>query len=54
MALLACVAVVGSAWGLVRFYTHARASMVVRVAVGMDGGAWDAGAGMIEIEVQGR
>ena len=44
--LLACVAVVGSLWALVRFYTHPHAPM--RVPVAADAGAWDAGPGMIE------
>ncbi len=58
MVALACVAVIGSAWGLIRFYTHVRRPMVVGVtAVGGPRGAWDAGAGLIEapeIEVEGR
>ena len=49
MAVLASVAVIGSTWGLVRFYTRVRPSMVVPVA--KDAGATqerDAGAELLE------
>ena len=56
IVVLACAAVAGSAWGLVRFYTRARAPMVVTAPGGdrRDAGAWDAGPGTVEIEVEGR
>jgi hypothetical protein len=44
--MLASVAVVGSIWALVRFYTHPHAPMLVPVA--RDAATWDAGAGLIE------
>ena len=57
MVAFSCVAVIGSIWGLVRYYTHARGPMVVQVPLDGGGGGWDAGAGLIEapeIEVEPR
>ena len=53
--LLASVAILGSVWALVRYYTHPHAPM--RVTVSVDASAWDAGAGFIpapELEVVPR
>ena len=53
--VLACVAVIGSVWALVRFYTHARQAMVVP-ATSVET-AWDAGPGLLpapEIEIEPR
>ena len=55
--LLASIAVGGSVWALVRFYTRVRPPMVVPVAP--SGGEWglDGGVGIIpapEIEVEGH
>ena len=41
VVVLACVALIGSAWGLLRFYTHVRPPMVV--AVTADGGRGERG-----------
>jgi hypothetical protein len=52
MVALASVAVIGSAWGLTRFYTHARAPMLVPVphdaGGARDSGEADAGGRWIE------
>jgi hypothetical protein len=53
MVVLAFVAVIGSAWGLVRFYTRVHPPMVIPVAP--DAGATDGGEEWIEapeIEVE--
>jgi hypothetical protein len=52
MAVLGCVAIVGAAWGLVRFYTRVKEPLTLPAA--RDAGGWDAGAGTVEIEVEGR
>ncbi len=55
IAVLASVAVIGSTWGLVRFYTRVRPAMVVRAV--RDAGAGDGGEVLIEapeIEVEPR
>jgi hypothetical protein len=49
--ILACVAVIGSVWALVRFYTRERAPMVVPVEPAA-AVAEDAGARPQEIEVE--
>jgi hypothetical protein len=48
VVLLASVAVVGSVWALVRFYTHPHQPMMVATP---QAAPWDAGAGLVEIEV---
>jgi hypothetical protein len=52
---LACVAVIGSVWALVRFYTHVHQAMLVPAPPGET--VWDAGAGLMpapEIEIEPR
>ena len=52
MVVLASAAVIGSAWGLVRYYAHGGAAAI---PAGTDAGGGDAGAGLIEapeIEVE--
>jgi hypothetical protein len=48
--LLASVAIGGSVWALVRYYTHPRMPMTVSVT-SSTAAAWDAGAGTVEIDL---
>jgi hypothetical protein len=55
VVLLASVAIVGSVWALVRFYTHPKLPMTIPAAAAAAQTApWDAGAGLVEVEVDTR